>query len=219
LIKVSQRKRAEAPPSKCESPRLKRRGDCRAPELRRSSSSGVRVAQPEPSKLSAGCVGCILPHDTRENNSRRNDPRSSFFVPALSTNLSTVSRRLPRCQYPQISTDGPRFSAADAPGAGVLEIGSRQGRPFGRTSGVSRLHSPAQQVVLVESFSANDIAQRRTVPVGPHSCRGDHDVCVRPRVGAVYTIAAERAGGGVLADLGGLPQQSGDAPANSLHAM
>ena len=100
-----------------------------------------------------------------------------------------------------------------------MEIGSRQGRPFGRTSGVSRLHSPAQQVVLVGSFSANDIAQRRTVPVHLHSCRGDHDVCVRPRVGAVYTIAAERAGGGVPADLGGLPQQSGDAPANSLHAM
>jgi hypothetical protein len=42
----------------------------------------------------------------------------------------------------------------------------------------------------------------------PHSCRGDLDVCVRPRVGAVYTIAAERAGGGVPADLGGLPQLS-----------
>jgi len=90
------------------------------------------------------------------------------------------------------------------------------------TSGVSRLHSPLQQVVLVGSFSADDIAQRRTVPVHPHSCRGDHDVCVRPRVGAVHTIAAERAGGGVPADLCGLPQQSGDArapPANSLHAM
>ena len=36
---------------------------------------------------------CILPLITREDTSRRNDPRSSFFVPALSTNLSTVPCR------------------------------------------------------------------------------------------------------------------------------
>jgi hypothetical protein len=52
-------------------------------------------------------------------------PDLRFSSPRFQQIYPQCHAALPRCQYPQKSTDGPRFSAADAPGDDVLEIGSR----------------------------------------------------------------------------------------------